>query len=92
MRSAAAAVSLLAAVAAHAGDEGAAVYARVCAHCHETGIGPVITGRALPADYVLHVVRTGPGAMPAFRPSEIDDRRLAALAAFVHGAHEAPGP
>lgn len=90
MRSAAAAL-LLAAGATHAGGDAAAVYNRVCGHCHDTGIGPIIMGRALPVEYVRQVVRTGPGAMPAFRPSEIDDRRLAELAVFVHEAKE-PAP
>lgn len=55
-------------------------YSKICGHCHDTGIGPVITGRDLQPEYYMHVVRNGFRAMPAFRPTDIDDKTLAALA------------
>lgn len=58
-------------------------YAQVCARCHETGIGPVITGRNLPPVIYTTIVRSGVNAMPAFRLSDIDDARLQELAQFL---------
>lgn len=55
---------------------GKQVYEKVCGYCHETGLGPVIKGRGAPAEF-KQIVRSGRRAMPAFRPSEIDDRALA---------------
>lgn len=65
--------------------EGAEVYAKVCGHCHESGVAPVIRGRNLPPVVVAHFVRNGSRAMPAFRASEIDDEALARVAAYVSG-------
>lgn len=66
-------------------QSGKEVYEKVCGYCHESGVGPVITGRDLPADYIRYVVRHGNRAMPSFRPSEIDDDMLAAVARLVSG-------
>jgi mono/diheme cytochrome c family protein len=59
------------------------VYAKVCAYCHETGIGPKIKGRKLPAEYVRYTVRHGKQAMPAFRQSDIDDAMLQRVAVMI---------
>lgn len=58
-------------------------YAQVCARCHETGLGPVITGRSLPAAFYVALARSGRNAMPAFRISDIDDRTLQALGEYL---------
>jgi mono/diheme cytochrome c family protein len=58
-------------------------YAQVCARCHETGIGPVITGRGLPAAFYVAMARSGRNAMPAFRLSDIDDPTLQALGEYL---------
>ncbi|ARO87812.1 cytochrome C [Nitrosospira lacus] len=63
--------------------DGAEVYAKVCGYCHDAQVGPVIRGRALPAAYIHAVVRNGNRAMPAFRPSEIDNQSLAKLAEYI---------
>lgn len=64
-------------------SKGQQFYQKVCAKCHETGIGPVITGRGLPeATYVL-MARNGLNAMPAFRLSDIDDATLQELAKYL---------
>jgi 4-cresol dehydrogenase (hydroxylating) cytochrome subunit len=47
--------------------DGPEVYAKVCAYCHEQGVGPVLRSRALPPVYIRTVVRNGNRAMPAFR-------------------------
>lgn len=66
--------------------DGGEVYDKVCRYCHEANVGPVLKGRALPADYIQRVVRMGNRAMPAFRPSEIDDATLADVARRVSGS------
>jgi mono/diheme cytochrome c family protein len=62
---------------------GSEVYAKVCAYCHEQGVGPTIRGRKLPPAYTRTVVRNGNRAMPSFRPAEIDDESLAKLADYI---------
>jgi mono/diheme cytochrome c family protein len=59
------------------------VYASSCGYCHGRNVGPVILGRGLPAPAIEAIVRNGLNAMPAFRPSEISDAELAAVAAWV---------
>ena len=61
----------------------AQVYAKMCAYCHETGIGPRIKGRKLPPEYVRFTVRHGKLAMPALRQSDIDDATLRRVAALI---------
>lgn len=61
----------------------AKVYAGTCGYCHGHNVGPVILGRKLPAEMVKMMVRSGPHGMPAFRPSEISEAELAALALWV---------
>lgn len=60
--------------------DGAEVYEKVCRYCHEANVGPQLKGRALPVEYIQRVVRMGNRAMPAFRPTEIDDAMLADVA------------
>lgn len=59
------------------------VYQAVCQYCHETGVGPELRSRHLPAAYTTHVVRHGSRAMPAFRPTEISDQELERVAVFI---------
>ena len=62
---------------------GELVYQKVCQYCHETGIGPELKSRKLPAIYTTHIVRNGFRAMPAFRPTEIGDQELERVASFI---------
>lgn len=55
---------------------GKEVYDKVCAYCHEKGVGPAIKGRGAPLAYRV-IVRQGRGAMPPFRATEISDEALA---------------
>ncbi|MCF7981921.1 MAG: cytochrome c [Pseudomonadales bacterium] len=71
---------------AQAGDperSGERVYQAVCQYCHETGIGPKLTGRQLPSAYIQHVARNGLRAMPAFRITEISHQELASVAKLI---------
>jgi hypothetical protein len=71
--------------------DAAQVYDKVCRHCHDMGVGPVIKGRQLVPAYVERVVRYGNRAMPSFRPSEIDDATLAAVARMINGSTAVAG-
>lgn len=83
--------AMLGAAGAGAGQwrDGAQVYEKVCAHCHEANVGPALKGRQLPQVYIERVVRHGNRAMPSFRPSEIDDTALAEVAQLI-GASAPP--
>ena len=63
--------------------DGAEVYKKICALCHDTTVGPVILGRGHDPTYIQLMVRNGNRAMPAFRASEIDDQSLEKLAEYV---------
>ena len=63
--------------------DGAEVYTKVCALCHETNTGPAIRGRGLDPMYIRLIIRNGYRAMPAFRASEIDDELLEKLAEYI---------
>ena len=63
--------------------DGAEVYKKVCALCHDTAVGPVILGRGHDPAYIQLIVRHGNRAMPAFRASEIDDQSLEKLSEYV---------
>lgn len=63
--------------------DGAEIYAKICAYCHEAHVGPPIRNRELPPAYIRTIVRNGNRAMPAFRSAEIDDASLAKLADFI---------
>ncbi|WP_240624626.1 c-type cytochrome [Aurantiacibacter odishensis] len=59
------------------------LYARTCGYCHGHNIAPIIRGRALPPAVTAAIVRSGMGAMPAFKPTEITDAELQALAEWL---------
>ena len=63
--------------------DGAEVYKKVCALCHDTGVAPVVLGRGHDPLSIQLIVRNGSRAMPAFRASEIDDHSLEQLAEYV---------
>ena len=61
-----------------------AAYARTCAYCHKAeGGAPLLFGRNLTEAYIKAQVRLGPNGMPAFRPTEISDAELKALATMI---------
>lgn len=64
-------------------NAGQQFYQKVCAKCHEAGIGPVITGRGLPEITYVSIARNGNRAMPAFRVTDIDDATLQQLATYL---------
>ena len=61
----------------------AKVYAAICGYCHGANVGPIILGRSLAPELISTLVRNGKNAMPAFRPTEISDAELSAVATWV---------
>lgn len=59
------------------------IYAKTCGYCHGRNVGPIILGRALPAESVKYIVRHGQNGMPAFRPTEVKPSELEALALWI---------
>ena len=59
------------------------VYAKVCGYCHGKNVGPIILGRKLETDMIKAVTRHGRNGMPAFRPTEITNVELDALAVWI---------
>lgn len=62
------------------------IYDRTCGYCHGHNVGPIILGRQLPAAVTAAIVRGGNGAMPAFKPTEITNQELAALAQWIQAS------
>ena len=65
------------------------IFAKTCAHCHDTGVGPELRGRNLPAQYITLVVQNGLRAMPAFRPTDFSAAEVEALAKMIS---QSPAP
>ena len=85
------ALTLADTTAAQSVNAGQQFYQKVCAKCHEAGIGPVITGRNLPEIIYTTYVRNGNKAMPAFRVTDIDDATLKQLASYLSNTPAQPG-
>ncbi len=67
-----------------------AVYAKTCGYCHGQHVAPIIRGRGLPVEVIEQYVRTGPRGMVAFRPTEISDAELKALAKWLNASKADP--
>lgn len=63
--------------------DGASIYRATCHYCHDTGVGPVLKGRALDPAYIAARARFGFRAMPAFRHGTLSDADLARVAHFI---------
>jgi len=61
----------------------AKIYQDRCDFCHGGGLAPVILGRALAADAVRTIARSGRGDMPAFAEKDLSEADLAALADWI---------
>ena len=59
------------------------VYAKVCGYCHGRNVGPIILGRQLPVDAIKRIARNGQNGMLAFRPTEVTNAELDALAKWI---------
>ena len=66
------------------------LYARTCGYCHGHNVAPIIRGRNLPPAVIRSIVRSGMGAMPAFKPTEITDTELQALSEWLSQSETDP--
>lgn len=89
------ALSLIAAAvypsAARAGSDGtwksgAEAYEKVCARCHQAGVGPELRGRKLAAAYTKVIARNGMRAMPAMPATAVDEATLDQIAALIEAS------
>lgn len=69
---------------------GEEIYQKVCAYCHEVGIAPYLLGRQFPAVVVEYMARNGSRAMPAMKPSFIDDAALKSVAEYIEKSKAGP--
>lgn len=69
---------------------GEEVYNKVCGYCHEVGVGPYLLGRQFPAAVIEYMARNGSRAMPAMKPSFIDDTALKSVAEFIEKSKAGP--
>jgi mono/diheme cytochrome c family protein len=64
-------------------QSGQQIYENVCQYCHINDVGPVLTGRDLPALYFKSIARSGLNGMPAFKPTELSDKDLDKIAEYL---------
>ncbi len=80
---------------------GGKLFREYCAPCHRTAVrggalaytgvnAPALTGKA-PA-LVAGAIRWGPGPMPSFPASVLDDRQLASIVRYVEFVQQPPNP
>jgi mono/diheme cytochrome c family protein len=69
---------------------GEETYNKVCGYCHEVGVGPYLLGRQFPAAVIEYMARNGSRAMPAMKPSFIDDAALKNVAEFIEKSKAGP--
>lgn len=69
---------------------GEEVYNKVCAYCHEVGVGPYLLGRQFPAAVIEYMARNGLRSMPAMKPSFIDDVALKSVAEYIEKSKAGP--
>lgn len=83
--------AVLAAFAAPAAPDGNwksgnEAYEKVCARCHQAGVGPELRGRKLPAAYIKVIARNGFRAMPSMPASALDEATLDQIAALIEAS------
>lgn len=85
---------------ANIGD-GGMLFRKYCAACHRTAVrggalaftgvnAPALTGQD--AAIIAGAIRWGPGPMPAFPASEIDNKQLDSIVAYVKFVQDPPSP
>lgn len=82
-------------------SEGGELFRANCAPCHRTAVrggalaftginAPALTGKS--AAIVAGAIRWGPGPMPRFPPSVLNDRQLASIVRYVKFVQHPPSP
>jgi len=72
---------------------GERVFASRCSQCHPggaAGLGPAINDKPLPGFLIAFQVRHGLGAMPRFPRSQLSDRQLDAVVAYLKNLKDRP--
>lgn len=80
---------------------GGELFRENCASCHRTAVrggalaftgvnAPSLVG--MDSAFVAGAIRSGPGPMPKFPPSEISDQQLASIVAYVRFVQHPPSP
>lgn len=67
-------------------QQGERLFHRFCYQCHpggESGLGPAINDKPLPALAIRQQIRRGVGAMPAFPPDLLTDGQVDAITDYV---------
>jgi len=93
----------IAVISVSGGDltQGGVLFRENCAACHRTAVrggvlaftgmnAPALTGKS--PSTIAGAVRSGPGPMPAFPPSIINDQQLASIVAYVDFMQKPPSP
>jgi mono/diheme cytochrome c family protein len=73
---------------------GQRVFAANCDQCHPGGSGgegPALNNRFLPGAFISLQVRSGLGAMPPFDQTQISDKELDAVIAYLQSLHDLGG-
>jgi mono/diheme cytochrome c family protein len=75
---------------------GQRVFMRACHQCHprgETGLGPALNNKYVPAFLIRFQVRNGLGAMPAFPASALSTEELDAVVRYIqYLQYDVPAP
>lgn len=82
-------------------SEGGELFRVYCAPCHRTAVrggalayaginAPALTGKS--AAIIAATIRWGPGPMPSFPPSVLNDRQLASVVDYIGFVQDAPSP
>jgi mono/diheme cytochrome c family protein len=85
---AALAIALLATAAARAQSAGEwrssrELWRETCGYCHNDRVARELRGTGISARLLISAVRSGPGGMPSFAPSEVSDAELEQLAEWI---------
>jgi ubiquinol-cytochrome c reductase cytochrome c subunit len=96
-------VQQIAVIPLSAGDvsHGGILYRTYCAACHRTAVrggALAFAGTNAPdlseksAAIIAGAIRSGPGPMPSFPPSVLDDKELSSVVAYVRAVQHPPNP
>jgi len=59
------------------------LWRETCSYCHNDHVARELRGTGLTAQAIATAVRSGPGTMPTFAPSEVSDAELERLAQWL---------
>ncbi|HTW38254.1 MAG TPA: cytochrome c [Steroidobacteraceae bacterium] len=68
------------------------LWRRTCGYCHNDRVARELRGTGISAPLLISAVRSGPGGMPSFAPSEVSDAELEQLAQWIAAQRKPPAP